>query len=144
MFVLSYVLGQFLGNENYHSNNIIVKEMEYASCNPVENKCRAYLDNHRVEFQIKKKPSALEPFNVELKTNGFKAEDVYVDFKMTGMDMGFNVSSLTQKSPNVWSAKVVLPVCSLGRNDWISVLNIKYRGRILSAAFPFTQDMTAD
>lgn len=140
-FVLSYWLGQQLGQESYRSTSQSVKEMTFSDCSPVENVCHAFIENIRIDVQFKQTPSALEPFEVEVKTIGFQAEEIFIDFNMVGMDMGFNKHRLNSNTRDSWLARVVLPVCSLGRNDWKSTVYVTRAGskKILSADFSFNQ-----
>lgn len=139
IFGLSYVLGQYFGQDNSHSRNIIVTAKDFSNCNPAKETCVIYINNKRVEVQFKQEPSALVPFDIEVKTPGFEADDMFINFRMIGMDMGFNKRRLDAVSLDAWQAKAILPVCSLGRNDWVSELQLEYRGEVMSAGFAFQQ-----
>jgi hypothetical protein len=55
------------------------------------------------------------------------------------MDMGVNVFTLMPKTARQWQAQAVLPVCSLGRNDWVVRLHVMYQGEHHVADFDFEQ-----
>jgi len=82
-------------------------------------------------------PSALTPFDVEVITQGFEAVEVGITFIMKGMDMGVNAFNLDQQSMDSWQARVILPVCSLGRNDWIAEIRFLYRDKVFRLDLPF-------
>lgn len=112
VFFGSYTLGVLL-NKNEPLNNVICN----SACNLLHGEC--YVNDSDVEYKIMfdDAPSSLIPFNVQLIPIGSQPVDVFIEFEMEGMDMGQNFHSLNNHG-KFWSAKVILPVCSLGRNDW--------------------------
>ena len=57
---------------------------------------------------------------------------------MPGMDMGFNTHQL-QRVDDVWQAQVVLPVCTLSRNDWHLSVVLKTEAADYQSEFVFIQ-----
>jgi hypothetical protein len=45
-------------------------------------------------------------------------------FQMVGMDMGFNRYDLKRGADGNWTARVVLPVCTASRADWVVELKL--------------------
>ncbi len=43
-----------------------------------------------------------------------------LNLEMIGMDMGVNRFSFTETTTGVWEAKIMIPVCSTGRRDWLA------------------------
>ena len=52
------------------------------------------------------------------------ARQASVDFIMVGMDMGINRYSLLQQPDGDFLGRVILPVCSVGRSDWVAKLGV--------------------
>ena len=138
LFLGAYFAGQWL-RPDADGKAGPVKIMQYEKCSPVSNDCSAVMNNNKIIFRFVNKPSALEPFEILVRTENFKPTGIYVEFSMRDMDMGLNRHALHEITPNSWSAQVVLPVCSLGRNDWISELQVVYQGETWVADFAFEQ-----
>ena len=52
------------------------------------------------------------------------ASQASVDFIMVGMDMGINRYTLLKQADGDFVGKVILPVCSIGRSDWVAKLSV--------------------
>jgi len=64
----------------------------------------------------------LDKFILEVRPDSALAREtgaVHADFDMIDMDMGFNDYLLERDAAGHFSAKVILPVCSADRSDWI-------------------------
>jgi hypothetical protein len=114
--LLSYLAGSWLQRKP----QVVQTDIIHSDCDLVLSTCEIEQQgiHYRVEFsQI---PSALKPFKVKLRVLhpvDWQPQVVSVRFSMPGMDMGFNTHQL-QLVEDAWQAQVVLPVCSLSRNDW--------------------------
>ncbi len=81
----------------------------------------------------------LQPFPARLAISGEMAErieEIQIDFAMTGMDMGINRYRLVRDG-SVWNAPVVLPICTVGRSDWIASVAARTADTIYQADFKF-------
>lgn len=92
------------------------------SCQSPLQTCQFSVKGHPVQVNFDGAPSGLHPFTLQVMTAN--ASRVYATFTMRDMDMGYNRYRLIQKTPGLWQAKVVLPVCATGRHDWLITLNI--------------------
>lgn len=71
---------------------------------------------------------ALKPFSFQVRLDGPLADtvqDVSVHFAMVGMDMGINRFHLRRKADQRWQGEVILPLCTMGRGDWIATVEIE-------------------
>jgi len=69
----------------------------------------------------------LRPFELRLilpEAVRAQATDASVDFVMVGMDMGINRYTLLKQANGDFVGKVILPVCSIGRSDWLAKLSV--------------------
>ncbi|MDD2894307.1 MAG: hypothetical protein PHF20_10315, partial [Halothiobacillaceae bacterium] len=91
----------------------------------------------------------LRPFELRLilpEAVRAQAVEASVDFVMVGMDMGINRYTLLKQADGDFVGKVILPVCSIGRSDWIAklsvVLNLPGSGaqEMWMADVPFTAE----
>ncbi|MGD9889250.1 MAG: hypothetical protein AB7S56_08315 [Halothiobacillaceae bacterium] len=69
----------------------------------------------------------LRPFELRLslpqEVRG-DAIEASVNFIMVGMDMGINRFALLKQADGDFVGKVILPVCSIGRSDWVAQLSV--------------------
>ena len=131
VFLLSYGLGQKLKQRNVVSDKSIVN---VSNCNLRNSECSIRKNDQNYVIKILGEPSALQPFIVYIEVNSEQPDSVFIEFEMKGMDMGHNVYSLSKKD-TVWKASVILPVCSLGRNDWMLRVNMKYDDMLMVSEF---------
>ncbi len=120
LVVLSLLLSYLAGSWLQQKSPAVQTSFIHSDCDLVASACEVEQQgvHYRVEFS--QKPSALTPFQVKLivlQPADWQPQTVSVSFTMPGMDMGFNTHQL-QRVDDVWQAQVVLPVCTLSRNDW--------------------------
>lgn len=115
VFVFSYGLGQWLGQTS--GDALVTSSLHNSLCDPTTTECvvKSQAGGFRLSFEGE--PSPLTPFNVKIKVDGVEPERIEIEFDMEEMDMGYNVYQL-EKLQADWSGRVILPVCSLGRNVW--------------------------
>jgi len=135
MFVMlvSYAIGNWFLREN---NTLLSSYV--SDCDLLKTEC--FVKQQGIEYKIKflQSPSALKPFDVELTPVHLSAKNIDIEFSMQDMDMGFNRYSLKKLSGS-WQARVVLPVCSLGRNDWKLDVLIDDGSEMYKTRFSFIQ-----
>lgn len=139
VFVLAYLFGLFLKQREIQSENLDFITTVKSQCNPSLNVCSATVFDQNISFYFKQQPIPLKPFQVEAELNSLQPDEVYIIFEMEGMEMGFNKYQLNNAKNSVWKGIVVLPVCSLGRNDWVVNLYIKVKDKYERAVFYFEQ-----
>lgn len=132
---LSYVIGQKLTKEDATVKEEIVFN---SSCDPTKQICTFKNENSLYSVEFTEPPSALSPFTVKIKLESLQPQSVELAFEMEGMDMGFNTHGLV-KNKKIWSAEVILPVCSLARNDWFLNVKMKFENRVSVSRFKFSQ-----
>lgn len=111
------------------------------SCDAAESVCTLSAGKHSLTLELGPNVKPLIPFEtiIKLKSVDAKEENVVVDFRMVGMDMGMNRYRLIQHG-DVWSGKVTLPVCVASRTDWLAVVEFSDSGKHYIASFPFHTD----
>ncbi len=77
----------------------------------------------------------LKGFAVDASINP-NPDEVIISFMMKDMDMGPNRYRLKQ-SHNRWEGKAILPMCALGRLDWIAQLEWRSANKKYQIEFPF-------
>lgn len=102
-----------------------------APCAALSTGCSATVNGTTVRARTNRPPAVLQPFEIEVDAP--RAREVHVSLDMQGMDMGPNRYRLERAANGKWHARVTLPVCVSGRQDWLLVLDID--GERL--AFPF-------
>lgn len=61
-----------------------------------------------------------------------------VSFEMVDMDMGINRYQFSVGQMKEWETKVVLPVCTSNRSDWIALFDFKLEtGEMYRLEYPF-------
>jgi len=133
VFLGSYLIGSLL-EKNKQTEAIVHK----STCDLLIEKCR--ISNKGIEYEIAfdGEPSPLTLFNVRFTAFSPQPSNVKIEFEMEGMDMGSNFYLLENKG-DYWDANVLLPVCSLGRNDWILRVSVLYDEKTYLSEFNFSQ-----
>lgn len=111
---------------------VIVLPQADAACNPVVEAgspqgCSISQDGRGMRLLLEGDVRPLRPFTLRLKlpdTVRSQVKQASVDFVMLGMDMGINRYTLRQQSDGDLAAQVILPVCSVGRSDWVAQLSV--------------------
>lgn len=75
-----------------------------------------------LKVQALQLPSAMHAFTVQVEVAD--ASKVEARFEMRDMAMGLNHYRFLAKSPGLWQASVILPVCIDGRSDWTMLLDV--------------------
>ncbi len=102
-------------------------------CEFNESPCEVSLPGGQpVVIAVKGKPSPLTPFSIELAGEGLRTAEVR--FEMKGMDMGVNRARFTPVAPSSdtsarLQAKVILPLCTTQRTDWVAFISLDLAGR---------------
>jgi hypothetical protein len=101
--------------------NHVFKHSERAevvlNCPDLRAGCRAMLGDRQVTVGIDGELKLLAPFELWVRTDGFEKRQA--SFTMEGMDMGFNLYTLRPDGQGAYRAKITLPMCVAGRNDWL-------------------------
>lgn len=141
IFVVSFFVGNWLNGRNEQVMQLEKISMQYSACNPVMNTCQAMLQNVPISIVIPQQPSALKPFEIEVRSNLSDIDDVRIDFRMQSMNMGVNFYHLDKINAGTWKGKATLPVCTSRRSDWIVELQINHQGKLWIAEYAFTQSV---
>ena len=139
IFIASYYFGQVLRTHKEGSAELKLMKKAHDFCDPSSSTCGVSYLSHQVEIRFNQKPSALQSFTVHVQAGDLHIEDMLVDFRMEDMDMGSNIIRLKNTDNSQWLGQTILPVCSLGRNDWIMQLKIKSKDTWWYTDFFFQQ-----
>ncbi|NOT16841.1 MAG: hypothetical protein HOP20_02085 [Sulfuriferula sp.] len=113
---IAVVGGIYQGWQHQHQHT-----PQIACPDPLKN-CLFQLNRQAVHVEFLAPPSGLHPFILRVQLA--HAQKINAHFTMRDMEMGYNQYRLLPLSPQLWQAKVVLPVCVTGRHDWILTLEI--------------------
>jgi len=138
VIALSYVAGQWLSQSTMNEAINTDEVLFFSACDPTKQVCKVDTPGHSYFLQFKEIPSALTPFVVQIKVETLQPDLIELSFDMDGMDMGYNKHRLVRGETD-WQAKVILPVCSLGRNDWLLNVKMKFKNDISITQFRFSQ-----
>jgi len=102
------------------------------NCQPVLNSqaqegCTAQSEPRALTLKMSGDVRPLRPFELRLivpEAARAQVMSASVDFIMVGMDMGINRYSLLKQENGDFVGKVILPVCSIGRSDWLAQLSV--------------------
>lgn len=135
---LTFAFGQWLVTKTKTKSSPIVQTLNISSCDPTKNTCEIEYKKTKFILEFKDTVSGLVPFEVLVKSNNTQPDSITLSFDMQGMDMGYNLYNL-KKNRAGWSAMVILPVCSLGRNDWLMRVKLLFESESHVTEFKFTQ-----
>ncbi len=93
-----------------------------ANCALSATPCEFAIDGYPIRVSLDRALVPLKPAQLTIESQA-PFDTVRVDFEMLGMEMGDNHFLLKPTSPGVWSQTIILPVCSLGRSDWIAYID---------------------
>lgn len=135
VFVLAYALGHWLSSQQSQST-LLPKLMTAEACDPTQTACQARFGEYSLRLIFLDQPSTLKPFRVRLESDAEKIDNLVLDFKMPGMNMGMNRHRLSYEN-GFWQNQLVLPVCTQSRNDWIVTLELEQAGVLWTTEFQF-------
>ncbi|MCW8955768.1 MAG: hypothetical protein OQL09_02715 [Gammaproteobacteria bacterium] len=140
VFIVAYVMGQWLSNQQ-SGKKLPMKIMISEPCDPAQGTCQAKFDKYTLNLEFLDKPSALMPFRVRIESDSEQIDDIALDFKMPGMNMGINRYRL-KKDNGYWQNQLVLPVCTLRRNDWLLTVELEQKGILWTSEFRFVNTVS--
>lgn len=137
LMVISLVLvvSWFIGSKLQQQDEVLFQAMTVSPCQPVDRKCNAMFSDAVLQFELSS-PVVMTPFIAKIITHADVSE-IYLQFRMKNMDMGVQRYRLVNDGNGLWRSEVVLPVCSLGRSDWIATLEVKYQDTWWRGEFDF-------
>lgn len=116
-------------------------------CTPVGGPCTVTdAQGRSLQLELAGDVRPLRPIDLTLRLPDAAVPHVgaaSVDFIMVGMDMGLNRYTLTRRADGSLGAKVILPVCSIGRSDWVAKVSAVVGKEMWTAGFPFTADSSS-
>lgn len=110
------------------------------SCDPAASSCEAVDDTEpgrRLRLRVEPGASPLRPFRVEVWLDGFESSpsEVSLSFAMADMYMGEN-RYLLRPAGDAWAARVILPICTTRRIDWLATISVSGGDAVVRATFP--------
>ena len=127
ILLASYFVGQWMKQEKTPNEVVSYRSL----CNLTKSECEFSQLEKKYKIKFIGTASPLTPFVVQLNAHDSPPDAIEISFAMKGMDMGYGYYQMDyQKSVEQpgWQAKVILPVCSLGRNDWTLKVKIMSGG----------------
>ena len=107
-----------------------------AHCDPSRALCLATAEDFELRFGLGPDLRPLRMFSRRVELVGPEVDGILVDFLMRDMDMGINRFRLTAVGPGRWTGEGIIPVCWVGRRDWIARLTIETDAGHYRADFP--------
>jgi hypothetical protein len=135
ILLFSYMLGQWLSDKNKNEN---LQSIQYSNCDLTKQSCQFKGESGKYFLKFSRMPSALIPFDVLITTEELNPQTIELTFEMNDMNMGFNTHYLTEDNGS-WNGRVILPVCSLGRNDWVLSVKMQFEKITSVTVFKFSQ-----
>lgn len=89
--------------------------------NPVAG-CTFVHNGAPVQIRFSTPPETMKPFFITLSHPTLR--QAAASFQMAGMNMGFNRYDLKRGPDGNWSARIILPVCTASRADWVAELKL--------------------
>ena len=114
------------------SGAVVVLPSPAPACNPVVSTnssqgCSVQDGARGISVAMSGDVRPLRPFELHMRLPEAVRSNVSqasVDFVMVGMDMGINRYTLLKQADGDFVGKVILPVCSIGRSDWVAKLSV--------------------
>lgn len=92
-----------------------------------------------VELAMRTRPIPMvKPFVVEVRTAGFSAQRVEVDFAGVDMNMGLNRPQLAAQGDGLFAGTVTLPVCITGAMEWQATVLIERGSERIAIPYRFS------
>jgi hypothetical protein len=107
-------------------------------CNPGGKACTAYGQDLTVTLELEDGVRPLKAFTVSVTLAGSRTKQVSqmaVRFTMVGMNMGVNRFTLGRVTNELWQGWAMLPVCSTGRQDWRTTVEV-LADQLYAVTFP--------
>ncbi len=110
-----------------------------SSCDIQQGTCQAvFPSGGRVALSITPRPiQAMKPLEIQVTTEGIKAQVVEVDFRGLGMNMGYNRPRLDKQAEGQFSGSGMLAICVMDRMPWEATVLATTDEGILAAPFRF-------
>lgn len=106
-------------------------------CDPAQGPCGASGAGMDIRFGIGPGVRPLVLFPILVDVSNVPPEAVLVEFSMRDMDMGINRFRLESDDGLHWTGQGVIPICSVGRRDWIATVLLDQGDRRHRAVFGF-------
>ncbi|MDD3518022.1 MAG: hypothetical protein PHQ14_06705 [Chromatiales bacterium] len=91
----------------------------------------------RARVRVDRRVHPLQPFELTLTVDADGVGTVLADFVMVGMDMGVNRFALAPAAARQWRTQVVLPVCTVDRQDWMAQIYVTAETGVYRIDVPF-------
>lgn len=141
LYVLQHDFSRLRAPDKPFSGQVV--KLPAPTCSPVGGPCTASDPPRMLALTLSGDVRPLRPFDLILRlpdTALAQAGQASVDFIMIGMDMGLNRYTLTRQADGSFRAKVILPVCSSGRSDWVAKVSAIVGKEMWAAEFPFVAE----
>lgn len=130
-----------------HIENNNVTHINVTHCN-FNKGCDVKVEDFNVMVKLSRPVVLLKPFNVDvtIKSNSTREslsnilyKPTMSTFAMKHMNMGLNRFEFNKLQKNKWQAKVLLPICSQQRIDWLMEISMEAgNNKVYKLTFPIT------
>ncbi len=144
LYVLQHDFSQLRAPDVPFAGRVVA--MPAPTCSPVGGPCTVTDPPRSLALELMGDVRPLRPFDLILRLPDAALKDAgtaSVDFIMVGMDMGLNRYTLTRQADGSYRAKVILPVCSIGRSDWVAKAGVVVGQEMWTADFPFSAESSS-
>ena len=109
------------------------------ACDIQMGSCEAiFPDGSRVSLTISPRPiQALKPLQIQVTTEGLAPQEVEVDFRGLGMNMGYNRPRLKRQAQGRYSGSGMLAICVMERMSWEATVLARTDDGVMAAPFRF-------
>ena len=109
------------------------------SCDIQQGPCQSvFPDGSRISLSIGPRPiQALKPLEIRVTIHGLNAQEVEVDFRGLGMDMGYNRPRLQGDAERQYSGSGMLAICVMERMPWEATVLVRTDDGVMAAPFRF-------
>ncbi|MDH5516699.1 MAG: hypothetical protein OEY36_02625 [Gammaproteobacteria bacterium] len=114
------IAGQYFFRQSSPEN----KSVLYSACRLTTEDCPLQYDTAAYTVSISDDVKALRPFFISITDPAQKITKAVLNLKMREMDMGQNRYTFSRVSADSWRAKVIIPVCTSGKRNWLIELSV--------------------
>lgn len=130
LLLIGVLIGNYFLNKDMKSTGLV----EYSKCRLGIDACEIIINNKHLSVVLDGEVKALAPFFIKISDKNNLIDNAIVSFKMKAMDMGVNKYRFIKGNSN-WSAKIIIPICTTGRRDWLAEIEVQYANTIRKVTF---------
>lgn len=130
LLLVGVLIGNYFLNKGIKSTGLV----ELSSCRLDVDTCEIKINDKNLSVTLDGEVKPLAPFLINISDKSNLIDSAIVSFKMKAMDMGFNKYRFIKDNSN-WTAKIIIPICTTGRRDWLVEVEVRYANTIRKVTF---------